>query len=442
MMKHARCIIAVLASLCLLVPGRIVGGPAAQWLSDDGSYADNEAIRYATTPPSDAIARLQREIDADATRLSFDAETGYLQSVLQALQIPVASQLLVFSKTSFQRDLISPARPRALYFGPNVYVGWIPGAPQLEIASADPHLGAVFYTLRQEKTVHPAFQRETQRCLQCHESASQTAGVPGFLMKSVVPDATGEPILAAGTFVTTDQSPLAQRWGGWYVTAARASSDHMGNLIARDTATRTRLDRGADADTYLTRHSDIVALMVFAHQKHVQNLITRLNYRTRMAAYFDHIRNVELGRDVDFLPPDTRSLIAREAEALVDAMLFVGEAPLNGVVEGTSGFAARFAIDGPRDAAGRSLRDLDLKDRLFRYPCSYLIYSESFDGLPVAARDRVYERLWAVLDGEDRSAAFSHLTPMDRSAITAILLDTKPEFAAWRAAHAGIVRSR
>jgi hypothetical protein len=422
-------------------------GAMPQWLPDAGSYISNEAIRYASSAPSDAVARLQQGIDAGRTELAFDAATGYLKSVLQMFDVPVASQLLVFSKTSFRRDLISTPHPRAIYFGPSVYVAWVPGAPQLEVASVDPHLGAVFYTLKQEKMVRPTFQREISRCLQCHESASQTSGVPGFIMKSVLPDLSGEPILSSGTYVTTDRSPLKERWGGWYVTGTTGGQFHMGNLTAQDTAEvpRRAIDERLISDVYFTHHSDVVGLMVFAHQKHVQNLITRLNYLTRMALHFDRMRNIELGREGDFVPSSTSSLIGREGEPLVEAMLFVGEAALTDTVTGTSGFADAFARVGPRDKTGRSLRDFDLAARLFRYPCSYLIYSESFDALPAPAKDYVYGRLWAVLSGEDQSAAFRHLTPVDRAAIREILLETKPDFAVWPAAHvhaATLTRSR
>jgi len=446
MNRRARRIGAVLATVCALaVSAPESGGAMPQWLPEVGSYVNNDAIRYAASTPSDAVARLQQRIDAGTTELTFDAATGYLKSVLQMFDVPVDSQLLVFSKTSFRRDLISPAHPRAVYFGAGAYVAWVPGAPQLEVASMDPQLGAVFYTLEQKKTARPTFQREISRCLPCHESASQTSGVPGFVMKSVLPDDSGEPILTAGTSVTTDRSPLKERWGGWYVTGTAGGQLHMGNLTVPDTTERFRIELGranaasvdlpVGSDVYLTHHSDIVALMVFAHQKQVQNLITRLNYRTRMALHFDRMRNAELGRDLDVVPSSTDSLIAREAEPLVEALLFAGEAPLTGPVAGTSGFADTFAGKGPRGTAGRSLRDLDLTHRLFRYPCSYLIYSESFDALPTPARDHVYARLWAVLSGEDQSAAFRHLTPVDRAAIRDILLETKPDFAVWPAAH-------
>ncbi len=50
---------------------------------------------------------------------------------------------------------------------------------------------------------------------------------------------------------------------------------------------------------------------------------------------------------------------------------------------------------------GASLRDLDLQTRLFKYPCSYLIYSDGFTQLPRRSRgDVVLQRIRAVLTGE------------------------------------------
>ena len=116
-----------------------------QWIPDS-SDAENDAIRYFAGTPVEAISRLQGRIDAGLTTLRFEAGSGYLRSVLRELRIPVASQSLVFSWTSFQRALISPDRPRALYFRDGVYVGWVQGGRVLEIASVDPTLGTVFYT--------------------------------------------------------------------------------------------------------------------------------------------------------------------------------------------------------------------------------------------------------------------------------------------------------
>lgn len=398
-----------------------------QW-APAATDAENDAIRYSATAPSDPIAHLQRSIDAGSTTLRFDAGSGYLNSLLHQLNIPVSSQALVFSRTSAQRDLISPATPRALYFDRDVYVAWVPGGPALEIASVDPTLGAIFYTLDQKNTPRPAFQRQTEACLHCHASPSLTGGVPGVLMKSVQPDETGEPIASAGALLTNDQSPLEQRWGGWYVTGT-AAQRHRGNSLGR-----------LDTRPYLSPHSDVVALMVLGHQAALHNLITQASYRARMALHFDRLRHTELGLDPESVSASTLSLIQRVGEPLFRAMLFVGEAPLTAPVSGSSAFAEDFAREGPRDHAGRSLRQLDLTRRLFRYPCSFLIYSPSFDALPVPLKAYVYRRLSEVLSGADRNVVFAHLSPEDRVAIKTILLDTKPDFAAWQAGQAAYER--
>jgi len=117
----------------------------------------------------------------------------------------------------------------------------------------------------------------------------------------------------------------------------------------------------------------------------------------------------------------------RAVEQTVEYMLFVDEAPLHDPVEGVSTFATTFPQRGLRDRQGRSLRDFDLNKRLFRYPLSYMIYSEIFNGMPAVARDRVYQRLQEVLSGKDANPKFAHLSTSDRQAILEILYDTKPD---------------
>ena len=173
--------------------------------------------------------------------------------------------------------------------------------------------------------------------------------------------------------------------------------------------------------------------MVLAHQTHLQNLITQANYQTKAALRegvpaWAAARHPEGGRAN---PPLAR--IKAACEPLVKAMLFAGEAPLKSPISGTSHFAEEFATCGPRDRRNRSLREFDLKRRLFRYPCSFTIYSEAFDALPGPAKDYLYRRLREVLNGQDRSREFAHLSTADRKAIWEILLQTKPAFAAWQA---------
>ena len=131
-------------------------------------------------------------------------------------------------------------------------------------------------------------------------------------------------------------------------------------------------------------------------------------------------------------PSEDATLRTREAAAdLVDYMLFVYEAPLAGPMQGSSGFAATFSAQGPRDAKGRSLRDLDLRSRMFRYPCSYMIHTEAFDALPAAAKTAVYTRLWDILSGREKHQRYNRLTAADRRAIVEILRDTKKDLPAY-----------
>ena len=379
---------------------------------------------------------MQQRLDKGELKLNFDDDHGYLASVLQALKIPQSSQTLVFSKTSFQRNLISPHKPRALYFNDDVYIGWVQGGTVLEVASMDSKQGAAFYTLKQEKSAKPRFVRQTYDCLQCHESG-MSQGVPGLLMRSVYPDEDGQPVLSAGTFVSNDQSPWRDRWGGWYVTGTHGGMRHMGNVILADEEHPEQLDVNFGANLtdlcqriktapYLTPNSDIVALMVLEHQTNIHNLITKANYETRIALRDQQAMNEALKEKPTYRSDSTTHRIKSACEPLVRAMLFAGESRLTDKVHGTSSFVEDFAARGPFDKQGRSLRDFDLTHRLFKYPCSYLVYSEQFDSLPDEAKSYVYRRLWEVLSGSDKSAAFSSLSDEQRTAICQILRETKP----------------
>lgn len=402
----------------------------------EGSYVvplDHAAIQYATLPVDDAVARLQKRIDSGDLNLRFREGHGYLESVLEALTVRPASQVLVFSKTSFQATRIAPKLPRAIYFNDNVAVGWVRGGDVLEFAAVDPRQGVIFYTLDQQPAGKPHFDRQ-DTCLQCHWNGS-TVGVPGMLVRSVYPSQSGMPAFQAGSFVTDHRSPLKERWGGWYVTGKHGSQIHMGNSIVQGregpvtlepnglnvTDLRYRFDTGA----YLTPYSDIVALMVLEHQTRMTNLITRVGFEARLALFDNAVMSKFLQRPESELSESTVGRISSAAEELVKYMLFAEETRLTDPITGVSGFAESFARMGPKDAAGRSLRELDLKTRLFRYPCSYLIYSEPFDQMPPPMKDRVYQRLWQVLSGEDQSPKFATLASGDRRAILEILRATK-----------------
>lgn len=405
---------------------------------------ESPPIDYNQAPVTDRVALLQEQIANGRATLEYDEKHGYLRSVLEHLDVSVSSQMLVFSKTSFQQRKISPRRPRAIYFNDDVYVGWVQGGDAVEVSSADPKQGAVFYTLSQEKSETPRFVRDRGQCLDCHAS-SRTAGVPGHLVRSVYVGRSGQPFFGSGTFTTDHRSPLKERWGGWYVSGTHGRQRHMGNVIATDSSNPEELDTESGANVvdlsklldvapYLTETSDIVALMVLEHQAQMQNLITRAGFEARAVSHYDQQMNEAMNRPAGHRSESGIRRIASAGDKLVDYMLFVDEVPLSDALKGASNFSTEFAAKGPYDSRGRSLRQFDLKHRLMKYPCSYLIYSKPFDNLPDSAKDYVYRRLFDVLTAAQEDERYAHLSRTDREAILEILTDTKPELPDyWRA---------
>jgi hypothetical protein len=374
-------------------------------------------------PRNDAIARLDRQIENGAATLEYRPGFGYLPSLLEHLDVKADSQVLVFSKTSFQQALITPHNPRALYFSDSVSVGTVPGGDVYELVALEPNDGLAFYTLSTRQNERPRFQRRGVECLFCHSPGNK--GAPGLVVASVIPSADGTPAYT-GSFISTidHRAPFENRWGGWYVTGTHGSQKHLGNAFAADpehpfdlqqtgTQNLTSLGDKVDVSKYLTGSSDIVALMTLEHQVGTVNRINALSVQYRRAERTGGVNDAEWKRfDADI-------------DDLAGYLLFVDEAPLREPVNGMSTFAGTFAARGPRDKSGRSLRDFDLQTHLFRYRLSYMIYSDVFDGMPTAIRERVYRRLYDVLTGRDISRKYELFSDADRKAVLEILLDTK-----------------
>ncbi|MEZ6042014.1 MAG: hypothetical protein R3C20_16040 [Planctomycetaceae bacterium] len=399
---------------------------------------EQEPINYSTSQATDPVARLLERLDSGETRLNWDDDHGYLKSVLKELQVPVSSQVLVFSKTSLQVSRITPRTPRAIYFNDDVYVGWVQRGGVVELSAADARLGGTFYTLEQTPGDRPRIERETAHCLQCHGS-THTRRTPGHMVRSVYSDAGGLPVYRLGTFLNDDTSPFENRWGGWYVTGTHGSMSHMGNVVMdqdgevedfdrESGANITRLSDLVNTKPYLSDHSDIVALMVLQHQTTFHNVLTAANHSGLITARDAIIMNKALGRPEDHESESTERRYSSAAEKVLKGLLFSNEWPLQDTVKGTTSFVEDFQSRGPFDSQNRSLRQFDLKTRLFRYPCSFLIYSDGFTNLPPGVRNRIWSRLDEILDSRDVSPAFSHLSPEDRQAIREILIDTCPEF--------------
>jgi hypothetical protein len=387
---------------------------------------DDPAIKYSTAPVNNVVVDVNKKLQNGALQFTFDSRSGYLRSALDAFQLPLDSQLLVFSRVSLQGKRISDQNPRALYFNDRLALGWVRGGDLLEVAAHDDTQGVVFYTLdqRADESGPPQFKRAFI-CLGCHVTGN-TLGVPGLLMFSTT---RPEPTQFTGLPRHVDQSdPINRRFGGWFVTGSAGAAHHMGNDVAaldgRPSREITSVEGLFDADGYRALSSDIVAHLVLTHQAGMINLLTRAAWEARAA-------------DPSLHPPFTSSpaqeasiaaVMSGVASEVVDYLLFVDEAKLTEPVRGGSGFAERFSSGGPRDRKGRSLYELDLRHRLMKYPCSYLIYSPAFDALPPSAKEPIYKRMWEVLSGREQDPRYRAALPLaDRRAIVEILRDTKKD---------------
>ncbi|QNN21026.1 hypothetical protein HED60_01665 [Planctomycetales bacterium ZRK34] len=413
-------------------------GSAIDLASADDAY-DVPPINYASTAPRDAMAALNRRLASGKLHLQYEPAHGYLKSLLKALDIDTTTQVLVFSKTSFQIRRINPDTPRAIYFNDDVYVGWVLGGDVIEISTVDPKLGGVFYTIDQqppEADAPPTITRRFGECMQCHTSP-MTQSVPGHMVRSVITDPQGFLQLRAEATVSDGRTAFGERFGGWYVTGTHGDMRHRGNITMPRKNTDEEdldLDAGAnltdlssklDVAPYLSKHSDMVALMVLEHQTHMHNLITRATYRTRIALDQEEQMNRALGRPPGSVSEHTLRRIQRAGDALLRYLLLVDEEILEDPITGVGGFTEHFQKQGPFDDQGRSLRQLNLRKYLFEYPCSYLIYSESFDAMPGPMLDYVYRRLYDILTGRDRDAPFDAISTAKRRAVLEILRQTK-----------------
>jgi hypothetical protein len=184
----------------------------------------------------------------------------------------------------------------------------------------------------------------------------------------------------------------------------------------------SRLDSWVAVDRYLRPDSDIVALMVLEHQVTLHNLLAEAGLRVRRWLYYQQALQKELGEPVTEEPTGTAlRVVESETRRVLEGLLFVGEAPLP---EGGVSGHADFTTDG----RGRSLKELNLRSRLFEYRCSYLIHSEAFTTLPGPLKSAVYHALKRGLLSDEAAPPFAHLPADERAVIAEILTVTQPEW--------------
>ncbi len=389
--------------------------------ADGNAFADlsNPAHDYWNRPLKDRFTRLKDDLESGKLPLDFSSEKAYVVSLLKALDIPVTSQILVFSTTSLQLRMISPRNPRALYFNDDLFIGWVPGG-KIEIVSIDPEIGGIFYIFDINLNGRPPVAERSERCMNCH-SDDDTRQVPGIIIRSVVPGPTGGSLDSFRREDTGHHIPFSERFGGWHVTGGETIDQHWGNLIGRlsqGEMSTTPLPPGQNFDweTYPVQTSDILPHLIHEHQAGFVNRVLEAGYRARF--YLSEGG----GRLSNRVHIDN---LKEQADLLVRYLLFADEAefPEDGI-EGDGAFASDFGAKRVPDRRGRSLRDLNMKDRIFEYRCSYLIYSDLFQSLPGVFKSHVYRRLGEALDPGKGGPDFAHLSNAEKSAIREILRET------------------
>lgn len=442
-MAHARRAPLLLRSalLTLLLTQLPVAAPLqAQELHGE----EYELVGYNDEARDNRIARLADQLASGAVQLQWRPERGYFDSFLEALEIDPASQVLVFSKTSLQYQKISWAKPRGIYFNDDTWIGFVQDSDIVEITVLDDKLGPVFYVFHNSRKSEQPIERLNYKCLVCHDSnGTMGGGIPLLLARSGLYDFNGNQLRDfSGVGNTTDQTPFAERWGGWFVTGRHGSMTHLGNVQLADAAALEQLDsqrRGnldtlagqglIDTEPYARASSDVVALMVMEHQLTVLNQLTYVRFKAPAVLSRAGMEDALQAGTWDALPERAQRALRRMLDNLLKLLLLQDAITLAAPISGDAQFRAWFEGAGPHDAEGRSLRELDLQTRLFRYPLSYLVQSRAFASLPGFARDYLWRELAAILQDRKQHPALAQVTAAERSAALDILRATQPDFA-------------
>ncbi len=410
----------ILLTTALGLAAGTVPSPAARELWQDFKAPPHD---YWTRPLTDRFSLMKEDLASGKIPLDQSSDRAFLVSLLKALQVPASSQMLVFSATSLQLSLISTRNPRALYFTDDLYVGWMPGG-KVEIVSLDPVLGGIYYIFDlPRRSGVPLKVERSNRCMNCH-GAADSGWVPGLVISSVIPGPNSGSLVSYRQEMLGHGVPLSERMGGWLVTGTGPWKGHRGNVTGeldagRLTTTPVPFGETFDVNRYPAATSDLLAHLLHEHQAGFITIALEAGYRARAA------RHDGGGR----ILPEREAELNTAAAKLAAYLLFTDEVSLPpGGVRGDPVFRGDFAAIRRPDAAGRSLRDLDLKTHLLKFRCSYMIYSPVFSGLDPDMKPRVFQLLHAALQKDQRHDLSRHLTGAEKQAIREILTATLPEW--------------
>jgi hypothetical protein len=408
------------SAVCAIVIAAMMHGAlCAAEISDFAAAPHN----YWTRPPQDRFTRLFSQIGSGALKLDESSPNAYLADLLRALDIPASSQLLVFSVTSLQSSVISPRNPRALYFNEDTYVGYVPGG-RIEIVSFDPELGGIFYIFQIPRGSQPPVLDRSQRCFNCH-AGSFSHRVPALFVESVIPGDNGGPLDAFRREESGHGVPFSERYGGWHVTTKLdfpTKANTLGNYYQGRMTTRPN-PAGTifSLRNYLVETSDIVPHLLHEHQVGFVNRVIEANYVARE----------KLGAGKGGPGGKDTAELNELATNLVRYVLFADEAKLPAPVRGDEKFLRDFAAKKKAASGGASLRDLDLRTRLLKHRCSYMIYSTLWDGMHPLLKQSVEAKLWKALQEDPGDRTFAYLPASEKREIRRIIKETKSGLPGW-----------
>ncbi|MBT3668082.1 MAG: hypothetical protein HN548_11450 [Opitutae bacterium] len=377
---------------------------------------------YQNKPPQDPFSKFFKNLENGNITLNFNSEKEYLLSLFKELEISPYSQLLVYSTTSLQLSRISPSNPRAIYFGDDIYLGYVPGG-QIEIIGIDPELGAIPYIFnipRKNDLKHPSIYR-SKRCMNCHAS-QETKGAPGLLLSSVIPGPGGGSIDAFRRGEFGHAVSYEKRFGGWHITGMNPFTNSWANhtgIMQDGEIKKINNPPGKyfSWDKYPIGQSDALPHLVLEHQVGFTNLCISISYKFREIKSLDEQPKSE----------EYKEIIENETNSLLFYVLFKNEAKLpRNKMRIDSPFAKDFKNSVKPTNQAMLLREFDLEDRIFQLRCSYMIFSNSFEGLPVQIKNQFLKKLRYILSCERKNLPkeYSYLDCEERHKINSILLDS------------------
>jgi hypothetical protein len=380
---------------------------------------------YLDWKPRDRFAMIKERIQQGEVKIDTSNDKAFLKSMLDALSIPASSQIMVFSASSLQSEIINPGNPRALYFNEDTYIGWVPGG-LIEIIAADPEMGPMFYVydrLRPGGAV-PSVQRST-KCMNCH-AGNATRRLPGLIAESLLVSRAGSSLETFRRDVQGHQIPLESRFGGWHLTGQHNISDHRANVMGipnagKNTIVPVEPGQYSDLSLHLLPTSDILPNLIHEHQIGFENRLVYAIYTLRQLKH----------ENKGLMGAAAKAEIEERAEEMARYITFAEEAkfPAKGIT-GDPAYAEDFLRDRKVTKAGISLKDLDMKTRMFKHRCSYMLYTDTWKEAPKELKDRVYYHM-ALYLRDQPDAQHAHIPAAERMAIRSILKETMNDLPSW-----------